>query len=176
MRYFPIVIVLSLGSLLAQAPGANPVADETRAAWRGLRANLLATAERMPEEFYSFQPTPQVETFARRVAHIANGNYGTCTGLEGEGKSLGAQDRKTKAELIAALKASYEVCDRVLNALTDANAMEMVDSWLAVPPRRGPKRSRIGQVDGLLRHCAELYGYMAVYLRLKNVVPPTTQP
>ncbi len=173
MTRFAVALFISV-SLFAQSN--NPVTDEFRAGYQGLKTNLLATAERMPEESYSFRPTPEVEAFGRRVAHIANGNYGTCTGLEGEGKSLNAQVRTSKADLIAALRESFAVCDRVMAALTDRNAMEMVDAWLGQPPARGAKRSRVGQVDGLLRHCSELYGYMAVYLRLKGVVPPTTQP
>jgi hypothetical protein len=168
------LVILAASPVLAQSP--NPVTDEFRAGYQSIKTNLLATAERMPEESYSFRPTPEVEAFGRRVAHIANGNYGTCTGLEGEGKSLNAQARTAKVDLIAALRESFAVCDRVMASLTDRNALEMVDAWLGQPPARGPKRSRIGQVDGLLRHCSELYGYMAVYLRLKGVVPPTSQP
>jgi hypothetical protein len=168
------VVLLGCAPLLAQS--ANPVTDEFRSGYQSLKRDLLATAERMPEEFYSFRPTPEVETFGRRVAHIANGNYGTCTGLEGEGKALNGQTRTSKADLIGALRESFAVCDRVMAQLTDANAPEMVDAWLGQPPKRGPKRSRIGQIDGLLRHCSELYGYMAVYLRLKGLVPPGTQP
>ena len=173
MIRFPIFL-FALVPLLAQSN--NTVTNEFRARYEGLKKNLLATAERMPEERYSFRPTPEIEAFGRRVAHIANGNYGTCTGLEGEGKTLNAQTRTSKADLIAALRESFAVCDRVLAALTDANAFDKIDAWPGQPPTRGPKRSRIGQIDGLLLHCAELYGYMAVYLRLNGVVPPTTQP
>jgi hypothetical protein len=167
-----------LSFLLLSAPlfAQNPVSDEFRAAYRGIKTYLIATATRMPEESYSVRPTPDVEAFGRRVAHIANGNYGTCTGLEGEGKTLNAQSKTTKADLIAALQESFAVCDRVMANLTDANAMQLVDAWVGQPPARGRQVSRIGQIDGLLRHCSELYGYMAVYLRLKGVVPPTTQP
>jgi hypothetical protein len=168
------VVLLALAPLFAQSD--NPVASEFRTGYQGLKVNLLATAERMPEESYAFRPTSEVEAFGRRVAHIANGNYGTCTGLEGEGKILNAQARTSKAGLIAALRESFAVCDRVMATLTDGNALDMMDAWVGQPPARGPKRSRIGQIDGLLRHCSELYGYMAVYLRLKGIVPPTTQP
>jgi hypothetical protein len=168
------LVLLALAPVFAQS--ANPVTDEFRAGYQSIKTFLLATAERMPEESYSYRPTQEIEAFGRRVAHIANGNYGTCTGLEGEGKALNAQSRTSKADLIAALRESFAVCDRVMAALTDRNALDMTDAWLGQPPARGPKRSRIGQVDGLLRHCSELYGYMAVYLRLKGIVPPTTQP
>ncbi len=173
MTRFPLALLASV-PLFAQSN--NPATDEFRAGYQSIKNYLIATAERMPEESYSFRPTPEIEAFGRRVAHIANGNYGTCTGLEGEGKALNAQTRTSKADLIAALRESFAACDRVMAGLTDRNAMEMVDAWLGQPPARGPKRSRIGQVDGLLRHCSELYGYMAVYLRLKGIVPPTTQP
>src|SRR5215207_4130590 len=98
MRRFA-AILFATAPLIAQA--ANPATDEFRAGYQSLKTYLISTAERMPEESYTFRPTPEVEAFGRRVAHIANGNYGTCTGLEGEGRSLNAQARTSKADLIA---------------------------------------------------------------------------
>ncbi len=68
-----------------------------------IKNNLLKLAEKMPAENYRFRPTPEVETFGRRVAHIADANMNVCTGLNGERKPLGAASKTSKADLVAAL-------------------------------------------------------------------------
>lgn len=37
------------------------------------------------------------------------------------------------------------------------------------------QRSRLGLLAGMVSHSNEEYGYMAVYLRLKGVVPPSSE-
>lgn len=160
--------------LRAQAP--NPLSTEVKWSYGVIRNNLLKLAEKMPAENYAFRPTPDVETFGRRVAHIAEANMSVCTGLNGERKSLGAASKTSKDELVAALKQSFAACDAVFDALTDVTAREMVSSHLGGPFPPDPNRSRLATLYNLVRHSNEMYGYMAVYLRLKGIVPPTSAP
>lgn len=139
-----------------------------------IKTNLTRMADKMPAEDYSFKPTPEVETFAQRLFHIAGANQSICSALEGQRKPL--MRSATKAELTAALKQSFETCDRVFNSLTDANAMEMTSSRLGGPFPPEPMRTRLATLYNLVRHSNEMYGYMAVYLRLKGIVPPTSAP
>jgi hypothetical protein len=171
----------ALGTLLggayplpAQAP--NPLSAEVKWTYTSIKNNLMKLAEKMPAEDYSFRPTMEVETFGRRVAHIADANMNVCTGLNGERKPLGAASKTSKAELVAALKESFAYCDRVFDALTDATAKETVSSRLGGPFPPEPTRSRLATLYNLVRHSNEMYGYMAVYLRLKGIVPPTSAP
>ena len=64
----------------------------------------------------------------------------------------------------------------VFDALTDQTAQEMVSSRLGGPFPPDPMRSRLATLYNLVRHSNEMYGYMAVYLRLKGIVPPTSAP
>jgi hypothetical protein len=162
------------GTLAAQTP--DPLSAEVRWTYRTIRNNLVKLAEKMPAENYSFRPTTEVETFGRRVAHIADANMNVCTGLNGERKPLGAASMTSKADLVAALKESFAYCDRVFDSLTDVTAREMVSSRLGGPFPPEPTRSRLATLYNLVRHSNEMYGYMAVYLRLKGVVPPTSAP
>ena len=142
-----------------------------------IKTNLLKMAAKMPDENYTFRPVPEIETFGRRVAHIADANYRTCTGLKGERKTLGLAAKTTKADLVAALKESFATCDAVFDSLTDATAVEMVNGIIGSPPTpAGQTRTRLSTMWNVVRHSNELYGYMAVYLRLKGVVPPTSAP
>jgi hypothetical protein len=166
--------VLAGPALLAQTP--NPLSAEVKWMYATIQNNLLKLAEKMPAERYSFRPVPEVETFARRVAHIADANMSVCTGLNGERKPLGAAAKTAKADLVAALKESFANCDRVFEALNDTNAREMVSSRLGGPFPPEPMRSRLATLYNLVRHSNEMYGYMAVYLRLSGIVPPTSAP
>jgi hypothetical protein len=166
--------VFIAGTALGQAQ--NPLSSEVKWTYGVIKNNLLKMAEKMPADYYSFRPTPDVENFARRVAHIADANMNVCTGLNGERKPLGAAAKTSKEELVAALKESFTYCDRVFEALTDANAVEMVSSRLGGPFPPTPMRSKLATLYNLVRHSNEMYGYMAVYLRLKGIVPPTSAP
>jgi hypothetical protein len=164
-----------LGGVLT-AQEQNPLSAEVKWSYGVIKNNLLKLAEKMPAEHYSFRPTPDIETFARRIAHIADANMNVCAGLNGERKPLGAASKTSKAELVAALKESFAYCDGVFDSLTDATAGEMVSSRFGGPFPPTPTRSRLATLYNLVRHSNEMYGYMAVYLRLKGIVPPTSAP
>ena len=74
------------------------------------------------------------------------------------------------------MKESFAYCDTVFDALTDQTAREMVSSRLGGPFPPDPNRSKLATLYNLVRHSNEMYGYMAVYLRLKGIVPPTSAP
>jgi hypothetical protein len=164
------------GTATAPAQSKDPLSAEVKWMYGTIKNNLLKLAEKMPAENYSFRPTPDVETFGRRVAHIADANMNVCTGLNGERKPLGAASKTSKTELVAALKESFAYCDGVFDSLTDANARETVSSRLGGPFPPEPTRSRLATLYNLVRHSNEMYGYMAVYLRLEGIVPPTSAP
>ncbi|MGH3627285.1 MAG: DinB family protein [Sciscionella sp.] len=171
-----LMLILLGGACTLPAQSTNPLSGEVKFMYSTIKNNLTKMADRMPADKYSFRPTPDVETFARRLAHIADANMSVCSGLNGERKPLSAASKTSKAELVAALKTSFDYCDRVFDALTDATAVETVGSRLGGPFPPEPTRSRLATLYNLVRHSNEMYGYMAVYLRLNGVTPPTSAP
>ena len=163
-RNLMLAVLSSARAQSAQSP--NPLSAEVKWSYTSIKTNLIKMADRMPAEKYGFRPTPDVETFARRIAHIADANMNVCSGLNGERKPLGAAAMTSKAELVAALKESFDYCDRVFDALTDITVVERVSSRLGGPFPPDPTRSRLATLYNLVRHSNEMYGYMAVYLRL----------
>lgn len=150
------------------AQPANPLSTEVKGAYTNIKNNFVKAAEKMTEENYSFKPTPDVQSFGQRVAHIADSNMRTCAAIKGEQKNLGAASKTSKADLVAAVKEAFAYCDGVYDSLTDAEATKMVNMG------RG-QRSKIGAMWGLVSHSNEVYGAMAVYMRLKGVVPPSSE-
>jgi len=176
MHFRKLLVVALCGGCALSAQSANPLSAEVRFTYSTIKTNLTKLADKMPADKYSYKPTPEVETFARRLAHIAEANFSICSGLNGERKSLGTASKTSKAELVAALKQSFDTCDAVFDALTDATAMERVNSRLGGPFPPDPTRSRLATLYNLVRHSNEMYGYMAVYLRLNGITPPTSAP
>lgn len=155
----------------AQMPaqmGAPSMAGDIKQAYSSIKSNLILAAEKMPEDGYNYQPTKEERNFGAWVAHIADAQLGTCSRIAGSNATPNAASKTTKADLIAALKASFDACDPVYAALTDANAAEAVAAGRA-------QRPRLTVLAGNIAHDNECYGSMAVYLRLKGIVPPSTE-
>jgi hypothetical protein len=165
--YFLIVAVALAGAVTLQAQD-NALSSDAKRAYESIKNNLTRMAEKMPEENYSFKATPDIRTFGQLVAHVADAQARTCSSVGGESKSVDAGSKTSKADLVAALKESFGICDAAFNALTDASAAQMVEG------RRG-SRPKLGILYGVITHSNEEYGYMAVYMRLKGIVPPSSE-
>ena len=169
-RYFAMLLAVFGCACALQAQNANLLSAEVKQSYTVVKNNLLKMADKMPEDAYSFKPTPEIQTFLQRMAHIADANMGTCARIKGEQKSVGAASKTTKAEMVAALQESFAYCDGVFDSQTDADALQMVNTG------RGAPRPKLAVLYGIVAHSNEMYGYMSVYLRLKGVVPPSSEP
>jgi len=175
-----VVVVLFAISGLAQPPGGGQggqkigLATSLQRGYAGLKANVTEEAEKMPEADYNFKPgsTAEVRPFGRVIAHVAEAQFGQCSGVNGEpnpmqGKHL-EEELKTKAEITKALADSFALCDKAFSSTTDENAVQFV--------KQGQNEvTRAAALYGVLVHGNELYGTGAVYLRSKNIVPPSTE-
>src|SRR5665213_2002929 len=180
------VMVLSLVAFGAALPvsaqtaeaGANPVSAWLRGAYTGNKNNILRTAEKMPEENYTMRPGPQqeVRTFGQQVGHLANFNYLWCSQAKGEKNPNTANLEKlgTKAEFVKALNDAFAYCDGVYSALTDVSGAQVID--ITQESGRQTKNLRMGLLTLNYGHNNEIYGSMVVYLRIKNIVPPASEP
>jgi hypothetical protein len=163
---------LVAGALTLHAQDGTAVAANMRASWTNIRDLLGKMADKMPDENYRFKPTPEMEDFGQRMAHVLSFNMRGCATAQGEQKTVNVSERgtPTKAEILGAIKEVNAECDAAFNALaTDADAMKMVTAG------RGGQRPKQVVLQGtVLEHSQEVYGYLAVYLRLKGIVPPSS--
>lgn len=164
-----IIAALCAGSgVFAQQ--AVTEAAAIKQAYAGIKRNMLGTAEAMPDDQYNFKASPDIRTFGALIAHVADSQARTCAAVAGSTPPESAGSKTTKADLTAALKASYDICDGVINSLNDEDAAKTVN-----PGGRGP-RSKFAVLWGMIAHSNEEYGYLAVYMRLKGIVPPSSAP
>jgi len=174
-----LVLFVSLSSLpvLAQSnaqtasgPNANPLSAANRHMYAMTKSDVLKAAEEMPEENYAFKPVATVRTFGQLVGHVADAQYEFCAAVVGDGKQPpGIEKSKTsKADLIQALKDGFAYCDQAYNNLTDAQAAQLVKFF-------GHDSPKLTILSFNVAHNMEHYGNMVTYLRIKGLVPPSSQ-
>jgi uncharacterized damage-inducible protein DinB len=153
------------------APPAQPLSATLKSMWDGLKLNLIQSADKMPEADYGFQPTADVRTFGQMIAHVANASFSYCARGKGEdnpNKEDFEKTKTTKADIVKALNDAAAYCDGVYGGMTDAAAMELVKAGQNLVPKA---RYLITNIS----HDNEHYGNLVTYLRLKGLVPPSTE-
>ncbi|HEV3141050.1 MAG TPA: DinB family protein [Vicinamibacterales bacterium] len=178
---FAVAVLLASGFAFAQAGGGGQmqgqkigIATSLQRGYNTFKTNYTQAAGKMPDADYSFKPgsTPEARTFGQGIAHIAQAQFGQCSALTGQpnpmqGKQL-EQELKTKAEITKALADSFAICDKAFEAVTDANATEMIKAG-------NNEQTRAASLYGVIVHGNEMAGTAYVYLRSKNIVPPSTE-
>jgi uncharacterized damage-inducible protein DinB len=153
-----------------QASEANPFSTFNKFAYARLKTILVSSAEKMPEENYSFKPTDAVRSYGQIVGHVADAQYNFCALALGE-KNPGLkieQTKTTKADLVAALKEAVSYCDKAYDTMTDTAGAQTVQLF-------GTSVTKLGVLNINCLHDMEHYGNLVTYMRLKNIVPPTSE-
>lgn len=154
----------------AKPPDNNPLSTFNKAIYVQMKGILLRSAEKMPAENYSFKPTDSVRSFGQIIGHLADAQYMFCSAALGEkNPAPKIEETKTsKADLIAALQDSLTYCDKAYDSMTDASAVQLIKLF-------GSDRPRLGALMVNNIHDNEHYGNLVTYMRLKNIVPPTSE-
>ncbi len=160
-------------SALAQTPvvaqDANPLIASSKILFNNSKNDVVKSVDKVSDDLWNWRPTPKVRTFGELFAHIADGQYEFC-GAAIEGKSVDKEiekTAKTKAAVVEALNAAFAYCEAAYSKLNDKNAAEMVTF--------GRPMTRIGVMDFNVAHNMEHYGNLVTYMRLKDIVPPTSK-
>jgi uncharacterized damage-inducible protein DinB len=150
---------------------SNPLSANNKAIWGGVKKMILGSAEKMPEENYSFKPMESVRSFGQILGHVADSQYAFCSRVLGEKNPAPKveQTKTSKADLVAALKDAFAYCDKAYDGMTDASATQMVKIMGGDTPKLGGLA-----INNL--HTVEHYGNLVTYLRMKNIVPPSSEP
>ncbi len=167
-----LVAILATAAAFAQAPAApSGPAAEVQHSYAAVKANILKSADRMPAGDFQYKPTPDIRTYARVLNHITEAQLHMCGALNHTAPDAMAKvpaETADKAAIVAALQDSFTECDKAFAAATDQNLAETFDAFKS-------KRSRIGLLWGTVSHDSEQYATLALYLRLKNLAPPSSE-
>jgi uncharacterized damage-inducible protein DinB len=152
------------------AAPANPITASERGVYSFVSNAVVGAAQKMPEENYSFKPTPEVRSFGQLVGHVADASYMFCSLAIGEANpAKGIEKTKTsKADLVAAVKDAVAYCNKAFDRMTDAKGSQMV-KFMSFD------LAKLTMFSLNTAHTDEHYGNMVTYLRLKGIVPPTSE-
>lgn len=167
LRALLICLLVPTAAVLAQD---NPFSAFNKGAYGAVKGILLSSAEKMPEENYSFKPTPAVRSYGQVIGHVADAQYLFCSIALGEkNPSPNIEQTKTsKADLIAALKGAFAYCDKAYDGMTDATGAQIVKLF-------GNDTPKLDVLTVNNMHNMEHYGNLVTYMRLKNIIPPTSE-
>ena len=163
-----LILVTMVGACLNATAQSNPISMDAKQDYTSIKDILIRSAEKMPEENYSFRTTEKVRTYGEMIAHIADVQTAVCSMARGEPKRGNASGKTSKADLTTALKASFDYCDPVYDSITDATGAQMVKMF-------GHDKSKLGVLFFNIEHDNEMYGQMVAYMRIKGIVPPSSE-
>ena len=153
----------------AADPSSRVAVAAARASWMAAHNYIVRSAEQMSEADFAFKPVATVRSFAQIVAHVADDEMGWCAQILGEPLKQ-TQFEKTltaKAQVVKAIRDAGTYCEKAY-AMTDAQAEGMATIWGGQQPK----------IKGLMDNAAhdwEHYGNIVTYLRIKGMVPPSSQ-
>src|SRR5215470_2865104 len=159
--------------LLASVSGwsqENPMSAFTKRIYGFQKDILIRSAEKMPEENYSFRPTEEIRSYGQIIGHLADGQYEFCSAAlaEKNPEPKIEQAKTSKADLIAALKTAFAYCDKAYDTMTDASGSQLVKMF-------GNDSPKLGVLNFNNIHNMEHYGNLVTYMRIKKIVPPTSE-
>jgi len=162
-------VVLLTPALLAQAPTTMTLA--TKMQFDEVKGYLSKTAQKVPENLYSFKPTPEVRSFGQIIGHVADANFLICAAAAGEKppQSGFEKDKTAKADLVKGLNDSIAYCDKVFASMNDQKGLEQVKFF------NGNQTPRVAVLAYNNSHCNEHYGNLVTYMRLKGILPPSSE-
>ena len=169
-------------ALLVQAPatmqaqGSNPLSAGAKRSYDIIKGYVVRAAEKMPDANYSFKATPDVRSFGQLVGHVADANFVICATVAGEKPPQGGFEPTTsieklktsKADLTKALGDSFAYCDKVHAGMTDAGGAAIVKTFVG-------EMAKLAFLEFNTHHDFEHYGNMVTYMRLKGLVPPSSE-
>jgi uncharacterized damage-inducible protein DinB len=169
MKPFNYLLVLAATAALSLAQ--NPLSTGDKVFYGMVAGNVVAAAEKMPEASYSFKPTPEVRSFGELVGHAADAQNMFCSIVSGEKAPMTSieKTKTTKADLVQAVKESKEFCDKAYSSMTDEHASDIVTMM-------GMQMAKLTVLSVNIAHLDEHYGNMVTYMRIRGLVPPSSEP
>lgn len=178
-RAMTYALLLGLGlcssapvTLAAQAGSSTTVKEDLLKDWQAQKKSMMELADAMPADKFSYKATPAERSYGEQVLHVAQVNFGLLKTVGGKATppAFDPKSATTKEQMIKALEDSYDYGTTLLQEQSEASIVETVSG----PKFLGPSaRARIFWF--LMGHSMDIYGQMAVYLRLNGVVPPASR-
>ena len=170
MRKLLVFALVCAAAVPALTQEKNPVTSAVREILPRQQKNIVAAAEEMPADKFSYKPTADQMTFGHLLLHIAGGNNMFCGKIAGSAapKSPELKETDSKDKLVTALKSSFDFCETALGKMDDSKLGDKIELF-------GHDGSMAWALIALTNSWADHYGMQAMYLRLNGLLPPTAK-
>lgn len=164
-------VVLALPSICAAQAAPNPLTASARTQLNALTGLVVRSAEKIPQDLYSFRATPEVRSIGELFGHIADALFSMCSTAAGTKSGRAGIEKKVtaKPELIASLKEGVSYCNTIFDGMNDQKGTEAVPFYFGPTPR-------LSVLYFAVTHTYEHYGNLVTYMRLNKIVPPSSEP
>jgi hypothetical protein len=136
--------------------------------WTELKPVMMAIASAMPDSKFTYKSTPAQRDYGQQIMHVAAGNMMYLRFFGGKAVAPPFnRDAATKATILQALAASFDYGEALIREQTDQSILQVVQTNQFLGPS-----SKARVIYFLIGHTWDIYGQMAVYLRLNGIVPP----
>jgi len=171
MKKFTMWCTLQLLTFASSSVFAQFTQSEMVNEWQRAKAYTKEYLDAMPEDGYSFKPTPEIRSFAEQMLHLAWTNYFFASWAAGkqdpyEKTDAGDIAQHTKEATTKAVMDSYDYVISALQGMTSNQMNEM----------RKHKDNEISNANlfgKAFEHQTHHRGQMTIYLRLKGITPPS---
>jgi uncharacterized damage-inducible protein DinB len=142
--------------------------------WTMQKDTMMKISAAMPEEKFTFKPTPPQRNFGEQVLHVVEANVNQINRLGSKVPPPAYNMKETrKAEILKMLEASFDFGTTVLQSMSDNDLLAPAVSGRGDRFMGGSNRVRVVYFD--MGHTWDIYGQMVVYLRLNGITPPASQ-
>lgn len=155
-----------------QAPTITTLAGDVQADWAAQKEMFVNAADAMPDDKFGYKSTPAQRSYGEQIMHVVQANTIVMGMLGGKTPAPMINMKAiTKADVMTALRQSFDFGDAVLKEFND----QQLNQRVMPPPYMGPSASRLRLIYGSMQHTFDIYGQMVVYLRLNGIVPPASR-
>ena len=175
MTSIRLAFLIFLGSVLlapveTSAQVDNPLSGGAKAQFTGISSFVTRSADKIPDNLFSYRATPEVRMISQLFGHIADAYFAMCAAADGSKPPQEGLEKSatTKAALVKALADGVSYCQSVMERMTDQKGSEKVPFYFGPTPR-------LSILYFVTTHTYEHYGNLVTYMRLNKIVPPSSE-
>jgi uncharacterized damage-inducible protein DinB len=169
-----LALLAALVGTTSASAQAVSLQDNALQDWTRLKDTMMKISAAMPEDKFGYRATPAERTWAEQILHVAEANV-VQMGRLGAKVAPPAYNMKatSRTEILKTLEDSFDFGIAALKEQTD-QAMIAQAASTRYDRYMGPStKARV--VYYVIGHTWDIYGQMAVYLRLNGITPPASQ-
>ncbi len=170
MKKLSVLFMLLAFTIIGNSAFAQLTKEQVIAEWQRAQTYTKQYLDAMPEDGYTYKPTPEIRSFAQQMLHLTDANYYFASTATSVASPLGKTSAEktvaqTKAATTKAVMDSYDFVITALESVPDDQMQKMVGT-------QGQQVTAALLLAKGFEHQTHHRGQTTIYLRLKGVTPP----